>query len=54
MKKKKDHSTHVIVLAVHIVVALLILLTYMDIKQEVKQIRQHDLPELRSQILKGV
>lgn len=48
---KEDHKTHIWILAVHVIVALAILVTYMDIKKEIKQIRNVDLEELRTQLL---
>lgn len=48
---KPDHTTHLFILAVHIVVALAILITYFDIKKEINEVRDVDLPELRTQIL---
>ena len=51
---KEDHKTHIWVLAVHVLVALAILVTYIDIKNEIKQIRNVDLEELRTQILQAL
>ena len=51
--KKIDHSTHLFILVVHLIIGLAILVTYFDIKQEIQQLRIQDLPELRSQILIG-
>jgi len=48
---KQDHTTHIFILAVHILVALAILITYFDIKQEINEIRDVDLPELRTQLM---
>lgn len=49
--KQQDHSTHLFILAVHLIVGLAILVTYLDIKQDLRQIRTNDLPELRAQLL---
>jgi hypothetical protein len=49
--KKLDHTTHLFILAVHLIIGLAILVTYFDIKQEINQLRSHDLPELEARIL---
>ena len=51
---KPDHTTHLFILAVHILVALAILITYFDIKKDINEIRTVDLPELQSQLMQGL
>ncbi len=51
---KPDHTTHIFILAVHLLVGLAILITYFDIKKDIHEIRTVDLPELQSQLMQGL
>jgi hypothetical protein len=48
---KSDHTTHIFILAVHLLVGLAILITYFDIKKDINEIRTVDLPELQAQLM---
>jgi hypothetical protein len=51
---KEDHKTHYWILLVHIIVSLAILVTYVDIKNEIRELKEVNLIEVQNQILQSL
>ena len=51
---KEDHKTHIWILSVHVIVLLAILVTYLDIRADIKEVRTVDLPEIQNQIIQAL